>query len=42
MVIDNKVYVLFREDILTDPIPMDYAVGIFSTLEKPNKKYPPI
>jgi hypothetical protein len=34
MVINNKVYVLFKEDILSDPIPMDYAVGIFSTLEK--------
>jgi hypothetical protein len=34
MIINNKVYVLFREDILSDPTPLDYVVGVFSTLEK--------
>ena len=34
MVVDNKVYVLFEDDILGDPLPMESIMGIFSTLEK--------
>ena len=40
MVIDNKVYVLFKDDILGDPLPMESIVGIFSTLEKAQQEVP--
>lgn len=40
MIVDDKVYVLFKDDILGDPLPMESIVGIFSTLEKAQQEVP--
>ena len=42
MIVDDKVYVLFKDDILDDLPPVESIIGIFSTLERPNKKCPSI
>lgn len=40
MIVDDKVYVLFKDDILDDLPPVESIIGIFSTLEKAQQEVP--